>query len=132
VVEYLYWKNYSEGRDDGVVHLKDVGYILRDTAVYCSAEKYGLENLKRLALRKQGEWSGVAWKTVFASARYAYDHTPDSDTKLRRCYISLIMGYLDNLKVNRLIQAEMMTGSKLALGLFEAMYDKIIELSSAV
>lgn len=30
------------------------GDILKDTVIYCTAEKYGLEELKRVALRKQG------------------------------------------------------------------------------
>ncbi|POR32525.1 Uncharacterized protein TPAR_07294 [Tolypocladium paradoxum] len=28
--------------------------VLRDTVTYCAADRYGLEELKRLALRKQG------------------------------------------------------------------------------
>lgn len=30
------------------------GNLLRDTVIYCAAQKYGLEELKKLALRKQG------------------------------------------------------------------------------
>lgn len=30
------------------------GELLKDTIIYCTAEKYGLEELKRVALRKQG------------------------------------------------------------------------------
>lgn len=30
------------------------GELLKDTVIYCAAEKYGLEELKRVALRKQG------------------------------------------------------------------------------
>lgn len=30
------------------------GDLLKDTVIYCAAEKYGLEELKKLALRKQG------------------------------------------------------------------------------
>jgi hypothetical protein len=30
------------------------GELLKDTVIYCTAEKYGLEELKRVALRKQG------------------------------------------------------------------------------
>lgn len=30
------------------------GELLKDTVIYCTAEKYGLDELKRLALRKQG------------------------------------------------------------------------------
>jgi hypothetical protein len=30
------------------------GELLKDTVIYCTAEKYGLEELKRVALKKQG------------------------------------------------------------------------------
>lgn len=30
------------------------GEVLKDTVIYCAAEKYGLDELKRVALRKQG------------------------------------------------------------------------------
>lgn len=30
------------------------GQVLKDTVIYCAAEKYGLEELKKMALRKQG------------------------------------------------------------------------------
>lgn len=30
------------------------GELLKDTVIYCAAEKYGLDELKRVALRKQG------------------------------------------------------------------------------
>ncbi|KAK3079547.1 hypothetical protein LTS18_004590, partial [Coniosporium uncinatum] len=54
--------------------------ILRDTAVYCAADRYGLDELKRLALRKQGLQSGIEVGTILRSARYAYENTPDSDS----------------------------------------------------
>jgi hypothetical protein len=38
--------------------------LLRDTAVYCAADRYGLEELKKLALRKQGLQSGIEVGTV--------------------------------------------------------------------
>jgi hypothetical protein len=38
--------------------------LLRDTAVYCAADQYGLEELKKLALRKQGLQSGIEVGTV--------------------------------------------------------------------
>lgn len=37
-----------------VYHHAIDGDILKDTVIYCTAEKYGLEELKRVALRKQG------------------------------------------------------------------------------
>lgn len=30
------------------------GELLRDTVIYCTAERYGLDELKKIALRKQG------------------------------------------------------------------------------
>ena len=65
--------------------------ILKDTLIYCTAERYGLDDLKRLALRKQGLQSGIQCATILASARYAYDHTPDNDSKLRAHYLALII-----------------------------------------
>ncbi|KAJ5135552.1 uncharacterized protein N7515_004830 [Penicillium bovifimosum] len=41
-----------------------------DTVVYCAAKKYGLEELKRLALRKQGLQSGISADVILRSARY--------------------------------------------------------------
>jgi hypothetical protein len=58
-----------------VVHIEGVGVVLKDTAVNCLAEKYGLEKLKRLALHKQGLWSGISYNAIVASARYTYNHT---------------------------------------------------------
>lgn len=37
-----------------VYHRSVEGDLLKDTVIYCAAEKYGLEELKKLALRKQG------------------------------------------------------------------------------
>lgn len=75
VLEYLYkgdyyprlvhnkkrnsWEIESGGGGTGSVestvyhHFVD-GELLKDTVIYCTAEKYGLEELKRVALRKQG------------------------------------------------------------------------------
>lgn len=75
VLEYLYKGDYYpklvhnkrkntweiEDTDDGrgavestVYHSGVEGELLKDTVIYCTAEKYGLEELKRVALRKQG------------------------------------------------------------------------------
>jgi hypothetical protein len=61
--------------------------LLRDTAIYCAADRYGLEELKKLSLRKQGLQSGIEVGTILRSARYAYENTPDSDSKLRAHYL---------------------------------------------
>jgi hypothetical protein len=37
-----------------VFHHRTEGDLLKDTVVYCAAERYGLDELKRLSLRKQG------------------------------------------------------------------------------
>ncbi len=37
-----------------VYHHSVDGELLKDTVIYCTAEKYGLDELKRVALRKQG------------------------------------------------------------------------------
>ena len=37
-----------------VYHRGVEGDILKDTVIYCAAQKYGIEELKKLALRKQG------------------------------------------------------------------------------
>lgn len=45
----------DDGRCEATIHHHGVdGELLKDTAIYCAAEKYGLEELKRIALRKQG------------------------------------------------------------------------------
>ena len=42
------------------MYISSVGqHLLRDTVIYCAAERYGLEELKKLALRKQGLQSGI-------------------------------------------------------------------------
>ena len=64
-----------------VYHHGVEGELLKDTVIYCTAEKYGLEELKKVALRKQGLQSGIQCSTILASARYAYANTPDTDSK---------------------------------------------------
>jgi hypothetical protein len=47
----------DEGRnalEATIYHHATNGDILKDTVVYCAAEKFGLEELKKVALRKQG------------------------------------------------------------------------------
>lgn len=76
VLEYMYKGDYyprlihnkrrnsweiEQIEDDGqgsneytVYHHAIDGDILKDTVIYCTADKYGLEELKKVALRKQG------------------------------------------------------------------------------
>lgn len=89
--------------------------LLKDTLVYCSADRLGLEELKRLALKKQGLRSGVQCSTVLASARYAYANTPDTDSKLRAHYLALIIRSRSTFKRSATMQAEMETGGKLCV-----------------
>lgn len=69
ILEYLYKGDYSpklvhnkrrdvweiESNDFATVQLHGIkGDVLKDTVIYCASEKYGLDELKRIALRKQG------------------------------------------------------------------------------
>lgn len=89
--------------------------LLKDTLVYCSAERFGLEELKRLALKKQRLRSGVQCSIVLASARYAYVNTPDTDSKLRAHYLALIIRSRSTFKRSGTMQAEMEAGGKLCV-----------------
>lgn len=44
----------GHGVESTIYHHAVDGDLLKDTVIYCAAEKYGLEELKRVALRKQG------------------------------------------------------------------------------
>jgi hypothetical protein len=44
----------GQGVESTVYHQGVDGDLLKDTVIYCAAERYGLEELKRVALRKQG------------------------------------------------------------------------------
>ncbi|KAF3356178.1 hypothetical protein VdG1_06506 [Verticillium dahliae VDG1] len=123
-------------QSDATVYVAAYGqHLLRDTAVYCSAERYGLEELKRLALRKQGLQSGIDVGTILRSAQYAYAHTPDSDSRLRAHYLALIIRCRKSFKRSGTMQAEMERGgSKLFFDLFVAMcnhLDDVIDVSNA-
>jgi hypothetical protein len=95
--------------------------VLRDTAVYCSADRYGLDDLKRLSLRKQGLQSGIEVGTILRSARYAYENTPDTDSRLRAHYLALIIRSRKTFKRSGTMQMEMESGGKLFFDLFVAM-----------
>jgi hypothetical protein len=129
---------------EATVYLSSVGqHLLRDTVIYCAAERYGLEELKKLALRKQGLQSGIDVGTILRSAQYCYAHTPDSDSRLRAHYLALIIRCRKTFKRSGTMQAEMeKCGSdvygegsgKLFFDLFVAMcnhLDDVIEASNA-
>lgn len=107
-------------------------YILRDTIIYCCAERYGLSELKKLSLRKQGMQSAIDCATVLRSARYAYDNTPDTDAQLRAHYLALIIRCRKTFKRSGTMQAEMESGGKLFFDLFVALcnhVDDVVEVA---
>ncbi|KAJ5106368.1 hypothetical protein N7456_003043 [Penicillium angulare] len=99
--------------------------ILRDTAIYCAAEKFNLPSLQRLALRKQGLHTGITVNTILASARYAYANTPDTESKLRAHYLALIIRCRGTFKRSGTMQMEMERGGKLFFDLFVAMCNQM-------
>ncbi|PVI06675.1 hypothetical protein DM02DRAFT_404335 [Periconia macrospinosa] len=116
------------GASEAVIQTS-VGPILKDTVVYCQAEKYGLQELKKLALRKQGLQSGVQCSTILTSARFAYMNTPDSDSKLRAHYLALIIRARHTFKRSGTMQNEMENGGKLFFDLFVAMVNHMDDMS---
>jgi hypothetical protein len=128
---------------EATVFLSSVGqHLLRDTVIYCAADRYELEELKRLSLRKQGLQSGIDVGTILRSAQYCYAHTPDSDSRLRAHYLALIIRCRKTFKRSGTMQAEMekcgSTGEqgsgKLFFDLFVAMcnhLDDVIDASNA-
>lgn len=115
-----------------VYHHGAEGELLKDTVIYCTAEKYGLEELKRVALRKQGLQSGIQCSTILSSARYAYDHTPPTDSKLRAHYLALIIRSRSTFKRSGTMQLEMQAGgSQLFFDLFVALCNHVDDVASA-
>ncbi|KAJ5788628.1 hypothetical protein N7457_003618 [Penicillium paradoxum] len=104
-----------------VYHHRARGVILRDTAIYCAAEKYNLPHLQRLALRKQGLHTGIPCSTILASARFAYANTPDTESKLRAHYLALIVRSRGTFMRSGTMQAEMERGGKMFFDLFVAL-----------
>ncbi|CAG8980712.1 hypothetical protein HYALB_00012118 [Hymenoscyphus albidus] len=125
----------GRGSVEATTYISSVGeYLLRDTVIYCAAEKYGLEELKRLSLRKQGLQSGIEVATILRSARYAYDNTPDSDSRLRAHYLALIIRCRKTFKRSGTMQTEMESGGKLFFDLFVALcnhVDDIVDMGNA-
>jgi len=125
----------GRGASEATIYISSVGeHLLRDTVIYCAAEKYGLEELKRLALRKQGLQSGIEVATILRSARYAYDNTPDTDSRLRAHYLALIIRCRKTFKRSGTMQAEMESGGKIFFDLFVALcnhVDDIVEMGNS-
>jgi len=125
----------GRGSVEATSYISSVGEdLLKDTVIYCAAEKYGLEELKRLALRKQGLQSGIEVATILRSARYAYDNTPDSDSRLRAHYLALIIRCRKTFKRSGTMQMEMEGGGKLFFDLFVALcnhVDDIVDMGNS-
>jgi hypothetical protein len=98
----------------------------------CAAQKYNLPHLQRLALRKQGLHTGIQCSTILASARYAYENTPDTESKLRAHYLALIVRSRSTFMRSGTMQAEMEKGGKLFFDLFVAMCNHMVSLSLSV
>ncbi|KAI4613147.1 uncharacterized protein J4E88_004426 [Alternaria novae-zelandiae] len=149
ILEYLYKGDYyprmeydkkrnSWNLEDGgnannaheAIVQSSVGPILKDTVIYCQADKYGLQELKKLALKKQGLQSGIQCSTILTSARYAYANTPDNDSKLRAHYLALIIRARHTFKRSGTMQNEMENGGKLFFDLFVAMVNHMDDLSA--
>ncbi|RJE20771.1 hypothetical protein PHISCL_06890 [Aspergillus sclerotialis] len=117
------------GSSEATMYHSQVGdTVLRDSVVYCAAEKYGLEDLKTLALRKQGFQSGIPVDVILRSARYAYDNTPDSESRLRAHYLAMIIRCRKIFKKSGTMQLEMEVGHKFYFDLFVAMCNHMDDL----
>jgi hypothetical protein len=126
------WNLEDGGNTNGVseaVINTAAGPILKDTIIYCQADRYGLEELKKLALKKQGLQSGVQCSTILTSARFAYANTPDNDSKLRAHYLALIIRARHTFKRSGTMQNEMENGGKLFFDLFVAMVNHMDDIS---
>jgi len=107
-------KSGGRGTSESTVYIQEAGgEVLRDTVVYCAAERFGLDDLKKLSLRKQGLQSGIQVDVILRSARYAYEHTPDTESRLRAHYLALIIRSRKTFKRSGTMQKEMEKGGKI-------------------
>ncbi|UKZ64834.1 uncharacterized protein TrAtP1_006044 [Trichoderma atroviride] len=128
VLEFMYKGDYFPPL---VYHRGVDGDLLKDTVIYCAAERYGLDELKKLSLRKQGLQSGIQCSTILASARYAYANTPETDSKLRAHYLALIIRSRSTFKRSGTMQLEMFNGgTQLFFDLFVALCNHVDDISS--
>ncbi|KKY35539.1 putative btb poz domain containing protein [Diaporthe ampelina] len=146
ILEYLYKGDYSprlvhnkrrdtweiESNDEATIFHQATGAeILKDTVIYCAAEKYKLDELKRIALRKQGLRTGIPCGIILSSARFAYANTSDSDSKLRAHYLALIIRSRSTFKRSGTMQQEMFNGgSQLFFDLFVALANHVDDIQS--
>jgi len=113
-----------------IYHPGMADFILRDTVIYCMALRFGLPDLQRLALRKQGLQTGIDVATILRSARYSYANTPPSDSRLRAHYLALIIRGRKTFKRSGTMQMEMERGgSQLFFDLFVAMCNHVDDLT---
>ena len=76
--------------------------------------------------------SGIPCSTILASARFAYAHTPETDSKLRAHYLALIIRSRSTFKRSGTMQLEMYNGgSQLFFDLFVALCNHVDDISSA-
>lgn len=66
--------------------------------------------------------------TILASARWAYQNTPDSDSKLRAQYLTLIIRSRNNFKKSGTMKLEMEQGGTMFFDLFVAMCNHIVSV----
>lgn len=111
-----------------ILHARTRDEILRDTVVYCAAEKYGLKDLKQLALRKQGLHVGIPIPIILRSARYAYENTPDSDADLRAHYLVMVIRAREMFKTSGTMEMEMEKGHAWFFDLFVVMCNHIDDM----
>ena len=129
-------KKFVGFNESATVYHHGVGdYVLRDTVVYCTALRFGLPELQRLALRKQGLQSGIDVATILRSARFAYANTPASDSRLRAHYLALIIRSRKTFKRSGTMQMEMEKGgTQMFFDLFVALAnhtDDVVEIGNA-
>jgi len=130
-------KKFVGFNESATVYHHGVGdYILRDTVVYCTALRFGLPDLQRLALRKQGLQSGIDVATILRSARFAYANTPASDSRLRAHYLALIIRSRKTFKRSGTMQMEMEKGgTQMFFDLFVALsnhVDDVVEIGNGL
>ncbi|RAL07116.1 uncharacterized protein BO97DRAFT_267502 [Aspergillus homomorphus CBS 101889] len=115
------------------LHHHRAGLILRDTAIYCAAVHYGLPDaLAHLALRKQGLRTGIAVDVILRSAQFAYEHTLDSEDRLRARYLAMIIRSRAVFRESGTMQAEMERGHPFFFDLFVALCNRVDDLEKKV
>lgn len=123
--------SHAQGYSSTLLHTISGETILRDTAVYCAAQAYGLPDLQKLALRKQGLQSGIDVGTILRSMRFAYRHTPDTDSRLRAHFLALIVRARKTFKRSGTMQNEMTRGGAMFFDLFVALCNHLDDIEAA-